>query len=136
MAIIDDFRENVVPRLKEAARVQAFFVALEFIEPWIAKDEVITLARKLGSPMLSSRDQDRLIDWIGETVWREIEKADDRVAVIEMRMDAAIADNPARFYDGLASRCSDPERMRLTFGAISKPYRDHLTRERQRARKA
>lgn len=133
MAIIDDFRETAVPRLREAARTQACFVALDIAEPHEARAEVTALARKLGSALLSPDEQAQLIVWIRETLWREIDKAHDRVTVIEMRMDAAISANPTRFYEGLAARCADSERMRWSFAAISKPYRDYLTKERRRA---
>lgn len=134
MAVIDDFRDAAIPRLREAMKVQAFFVAVGLIEDYEAKAEVTALGRKLGSAMLSPKERDRLADWIRETLWADLDKAHDRVAVIEMRADAAIKSNPYRFYEGLASRCSDPERMRWTFAAISKPYRDQLCKERRRAR--
>lgn len=134
MAIIDDFRDATIPRLRDAMKVQAFFVAVGLVEDHEANSEINGLARKLGSAMLSSKEQDRLFAWIRETLWTELDKAHDRVAVIEMRMDAAIEANPSRFYEGLAARCTDPERMRLVFASISKPYRDQLSKERPRAR--
>ncbi len=137
MAIIDDFREGAVPRLREVAKTQALFVALELVTLDEARAEVAAMARTLGARLLPSKDQDRLFDaWIPEIVLAELGKATDRVIVIEQRMDAAIRDQPARFYDGLAARCADPERMRWTFASMSKPYRKHLNQERNRARKA
>ena len=137
MTVIDDFREAAVPRLKAAAKVQALFVALALASLSEARSEIAALARMLGSGLLPRRDQDRLFDaWIPETLWDEVDRAHDRVAAIESRMDAAIKDNPSRFYEGLACRCDEPERMRWTFAAISKPYRVHLIQERRHARKA
>lgn len=136
MAIIDDFREGAVPRLREAARAQAFFVALGITDRHEARAEVCAEARKLGSTLLPPREQDRLFAWIGEVIWAELDKAHDRIIVIEQRMDDAIRDNPKRFFDGLAARCADPERMRWTFAAISQPYRQQLIREQSRAGKA
>lgn len=136
MAIIDDFRENVVPRLREAVRVQAFFAALEIVDTGEALAEVNALARKLGSGLLPPKHQDRLFEWIRELIWTELEKADDRVAVIGNRIEAAEKSNPVRLWEGLATRCSDPECMRWTFASFSKPYRQHLIRERRRARTA
>lgn len=137
MAIIDDFREGAVPRLREAARAQAFFVALDITTVDEARSELSAMARTLGATLLPRKDQDRLFDgWIPEVIWAELDKAHDRIVVIEQRMDQAIKDNPVRFYDGLAGRCAAPDRMRWAFAAISKPYRQHLTKERGRAGKA
>lgn len=137
MAIIDDFRDAAVPRLREAAKAQAFFVALGIATVDHARSELGAVARTLGATLLSRKDQDRLFDgWIPEVIWAELDRAHDRIAVIEQRMETAIQDNPKRFYDGLASRCVDPDRMRWTFAAASKPYRQQLIREQVRARKA
>ena len=137
MAVIDAFRESALPRLREAARVQALFVVLDIAGADEARSEVSALASTLGANLLQRKDQDRLFDtWIPEALWAELEKALDRVVAIEQRMEVAIEDNPWRFYEGFAARCVDPERMRWTFAAISKPYRQHLIRERSRAGKA
>lgn len=133
MAIIDDFRESAVPRLREVAKAQAFFVALEIIDLDEARSVVNGEARKVGSALLSQRDQDRLFDWIANLLWSEAEKAGDRVAVLQSRAAAAEKVDPVRYYDGLAGRCTNPAAMRWTFAAISKPYREYLNRERQSA---
>lgn len=136
MAVIDDFRETAVPRLRDVARAQAFFVALDLIDLDEARAEVHAAARKVGSALLSARDQDRLVDWIANVLWAEAEKATDRVAAIQSRAASAEKTDPVRYFDGLAARCATPAAIRWTFAAISTPYRTHLTRERYHARKA
>lgn len=137
MAIIDDFRESAIPRLREACKVQAFFAALGLIEPSEGRSEIATLAWKLGAGLLPAKHQDRLFDqWISEVFWDELNKAHDRIDVINARAEQAIKDDPVRYYEGLATRCSRPELMRWVFASICPPYRKHLIQERRNARKA
>jgi hypothetical protein len=133
MAIIDDFREAALPRLRHVIRAQAFFAALEIIDLDEARSIVYAEARKSGSNFLSNRDQDRLNDWIAELLWQEIDKANDRVAALRSRAFEAERADPVRYYDGLAARCSNPEAMRWTFAAICPAYRKYLNGERHNA---
>lgn len=135
MTVLDDFREAAVPRLREVARAQAFFVALDIIDLEEARAEVHAAARKAGSALLPDRDQDRLIDWIANVLWAEAEKSADRVTVLQDRAAVSERTDPTRYYGGLASRCADPEAMRWTFASLSPRYRKHLMGERASARK-
>jgi hypothetical protein len=135
MAIADDFQETVLPRLRAVAKTQAFFVALDIIDAEEARNAVSAEARKAGSALLKPADQDRLLEWISNTIWNEMEAAHDRVGVLRQRVAAAERDDPIRYYDGLARGCSNPEAMRWTLAAISPAYRKHLL-ERCNARKA
>lgn len=136
MAFSDDFREAVVPRLREAAKAQAFFVALELIDAEEARNAVSAEARKAGSGLLKPNEQDRLLEWISNVIWNEIDAAHDRVVVLQMRAAAAEKTDPVRYYEGLAGRCSKPDAMRWTFAAIAPAYRKYLVGERSSARKA
>lgn len=133
MAFLDDFREAAVPRLREVAKREAFCVALDIIDLEEARAIVAAEARTAGSALLRPADQDRLSNWIAEVVWAEADAALDRVAALQAKAEAA---DPVRLYEGLAIRCSDPERMRWVFASFCAPYRKHLIEERRRARKA
>lgn len=135
MAFVDDFRAAALPRLREAVKTQAFLVALDLADFESARDEVYTVARQAGLAMLRASDQERSVDWIRETIWAEHTKAVERVAALQSRVAAAERDDPIRFYEGLASRCAEPDRMRMVFASISKPYRKFHV-EGHRARKA
>lgn len=130
MAFLDDFREAAIPKLRECARVQAFFVALELIDVDEAQVQIRACARTAGASLLPPREQDRLDAWIVDTLWAEMDKAHDRVVVLQQQAEIAEKADPVRYYDGLAARCVNAEAMRWAFAAISPVYRKHLNGER------
>jgi hypothetical protein len=72
----DHFRKLVIPKLKEIAHTQGFFLSLELIDYGEAYAAVWDVAVKLGI----TRMRDDLIldvrEWIDDEIWRALEKYD------------------------------------------------------------
>jgi hypothetical protein len=70
------FRQQVIPRLKDIAHTQGFFLALDLIDYGDAYDAVWRVAMKLGVSRLSDGLFHDVRDWIDDEIWQAFEKFD------------------------------------------------------------
>jgi len=126
MAFVEDFWATTRPKLYAAAKTQAFLVAVGTDEFEDAFEAVCVIARTAGAGLLPAERYEGLMEWIRDTIWREFTSAEAHISVLQDRIDAAVTADPVRYYDGLASRTSDPDRMRWAFAAFSPEYRAYL----------
>jgi hypothetical protein len=72
---IKHFRQHVIPRLKELARTQGFFLASDLIDFAEAHDTVWQVASRLGITRLRDEMIVDVRDWIDEQIWAAFEEA-------------------------------------------------------------
>lgn len=122
------FRAHVVPRLRLEIDKQAFLMACDLQDWHDSYYEVLHLAIERGALHLAERDLDSLKDWISTTLLEAVDKAEAKVAAIDVEIARQRTADPVGYYEGLATRCRDPERMRWIFAANNPAYCDHLRR--------
>lgn len=78
MSFADDFRREVMPRLRHAAKLNGLFVACGLESFTEAHTAIHTEACYLGAGFLSEQIYDDLSEWITSTLLAEIIAAEQR----------------------------------------------------------
>ena len=131
MSFDQDFARLVTPRLAAACRHWGWMIAADSATWSDATGEVLDIARHYGALHLTPKTFDTLIDWIGTRLLREVDAAEPHIAAMQHRLDILELRDPVKYYDALAK---GDARLRWAYSAISKPYREHLTRMARYAR--
>lgn len=135
MAFAHDFKENVIPRMREEAKKWAFLLAVEDIYPGQTPDEptfedaasaVTLIAIKGGVGLLAWDHKEAVLEGVADVIWVEYIKALARCRKWGEESGAAREADPVSFYESLAEHCTKPNQMRWVFAAGCPEYRSWL----------
>jgi hypothetical protein len=122
MSFAEDFRDQVIPRMRLEARVQGLLVAAGEIEFGDAKYAVTMIAVRAGLGLLSPEAQERVTDRVPDLLWDAHEAGLKTILADERKR----RDDPIGYFESAAAKCRDPEKMRWVFAAMCPAYRKHL----------